>query len=1150
MTSAERHNKAIELFLEACDLPLADRESFLAQVCSDDAELQNEIESLLEHDSQTGDAVRAAEAGEGIRALSVIARGEVDAVPVRVGSFRIIKKIGHGGMGVVYEAQQERPRRTVALKLLHVGFTSDGVIKRFLREADLLGRLQHPAIAQVHEAGVETVEWKSGVVGKQPFLVMEMVHGQPLDQFAGSQNLDDRERVALFTTICDGVQHAHDRGVIHRDLKPGNILISSAGQPKILDFGVSRATDADINTVTLRTQVGQLVGTLPYMSPEQVQGDPGLIDERTDVYSLGVLLFELLAERLPLDVRTRSIPDAVRLIRDEEPTLLGSVDRRLRGDVETIVAKALEKDKCRRYESAAALGGDLRRYLNHEPVVARPATRIYQLRKFTRRNKTLVGGLIATFLVLVLGATGTTIGLVSSLRANKELTTTNDSLFETNRLVELTNENLRQVSEYQSAQLRNLDIAAMGLQMRADLLSAVNPETRGALDADISRINFVDLARSSLEHNFVQRAIESVDAQFSDQPQLQARLLQDLARTMRQLGLLNAAKDPQDRALAIRRRELGQDHSDTLASINESASLAQSLGDFEQAETLFREELHTKQRLQGEGAEDSLVCLVSLASVLRSRGEFEQAESDAHRAFEGLAAMAGDNHPATLEAGVVLAEILDTRGKYDESEQIYRNIVERRRATLGGDDPATLSAMADLGKLLENRGKYKESSSLAQAVLESRRRQLGEDHPSTISSMATFANLLVRDGKLDEAEPIARAALKKRRRLLGNDHVDTLGAIDLLASLLEEKGRFAESEALFLESLEGYRRTLGDKHPATLRATGNLGFILNKQRKYEQAEPLYRETLAGLREVYGSEHPHTLTSIGNLATLLSGIGKQEEAEPLYRESLEGRRKLLGDDHPSTLNAIYNMGEMLRRTGKLDEAEPYCRQALEGYRRVGGDDHIGTLYSLTNLGRLLLDQGKPAEAQGFFQEALDRRRRVNGDDHPQTILAAEGLADALEAEGNWEAAEAWRRLAYERSVAGDLKDPVQSAARQCSLGKNLLGQSKINEAERVFANCLAACNGLEGANSWRRWDAQSLLGTAIASDPGRYSEAEQLLLEAARGISDAQAADREIQQRIAVVRRRVYDFYHKAGNLDASEEWRDESPTNQGSNQNK
>src|SRR5439155_15393719 len=314
--------------------------------------------------------------------------------PPTVPGYRIVRLMGHGGMGAVYEAEQDNPRRSVALKMIRPGVGSPDLVKRFGRETQVLGRLHHPGIGQIYAAGVTD--------NGQPYFAMELIHGPPLLAYAERERLDTAARLGLMARICDAVQHAHDHGVIHRDLKPANILVDEQGQPKILDFGVARATDADLQT-TAGTEIGQVVGTLAYMSPEQVEGKPDGIDLRSDVYALGVTLFQLLAGRLPYSLQDLPLAEAARVIRDRDPERLGSVNTSLRGDIETITAKAIEKDKDRRYPTAAALAADLRRYLAGEPIAARPASAWYQFRKFARRNKAAVAGVVATFAALVSG---------------------------------------------------------------------------------------------------------------------------------------------------------------------------------------------------------------------------------------------------------------------------------------------------------------------------------------------------------------------------------------------------------------------------------------------------------------------------------------------------------------------------------------------------------------------------------------------------------------------------------------------------------------------------------------------------------------------------------------------------------------------------
>jgi WD40 repeat protein/predicted Ser/Thr protein kinase len=413
------------LFDHTVALPPERRAAFLEAACAGDPALRAEVEALLACDADFTEGA----GGEGllqsplVRTPTPAAPGEPlpatwpPGSPARVGHYRVLRRIAAGGMGAVYEAQQDNPRRTVALKVVRPGL-APALLKRFAREAHILGRLHHPGIAQVYEAGVA----EDG----QPFFAMEFIRGLRLDEYAARHRLDLAARLALLARVCDAVQHAHEQGVIHRDLKPGNILVDEAGQPKVLDFGVARATDADLLTGAGLTQTGQLLGTPRYMSPERLAADPAAIDHRADVYALGVILFELAARRPPYQLEGRPLAEAARMILEQEPPRLGSLDPELRGDVETVAAKALEKDPARRYQSAAELAADLRRWLAHEPIRARPPSALYRLRKFARRHTALVGGVAATVAALALGLVGTILFAVGDARQRHDAVAARD----------------------------------------------------------------------------------------------------------------------------------------------------------------------------------------------------------------------------------------------------------------------------------------------------------------------------------------------------------------------------------------------------------------------------------------------------------------------------------------------------------------------------------------------------------------------------------------------------------------------------------------------------------------------------------------------------------------------------------------------------
>ncbi|MFO0827030.1 MAG: protein kinase [Phycisphaerales bacterium] len=408
------HERVRAVFFQVCDLQGAERDAVLVRECGADEALRKDVLRLLKRDAIEFDLLAddAVDAGSAFGAIRLVERdagaskraASPERFPEEIGGYRILRRIGVGGMGTVYEAEQQDPRRIVALKTLQRWSASTSLLRRFRHEAQVLGRLQHPGIAQIFEARVHD---PGDGTARVPFFVMELIRGQPIAAFVRERSLSVAERLRLFVRVCDAVSYAHQNGVIHRDLKPDNILVDEMGQPKILDFGIAKTTDSDQQVTTLQTDVGQLLGTLPYMSPEQVGGNPSLVDQRSDVYSLGVVLYEMLTGQLPCPVRDRSIPDAIRAIREESHTRLSAIDRSLRGDLETILSTALEKSVDRRYQSVPQLSQDVQRYLENEPISARPPSTFYQLSKFARRNKVLVGGVVAVIVALALGTIAT-----------------------------------------------------------------------------------------------------------------------------------------------------------------------------------------------------------------------------------------------------------------------------------------------------------------------------------------------------------------------------------------------------------------------------------------------------------------------------------------------------------------------------------------------------------------------------------------------------------------------------------------------------------------------------------------------------------------------------------------------------------------------
>jgi eukaryotic-like serine/threonine-protein kinase len=640
-----------DLFEAVCDMPAAERSAYLDRACAGDAALRAELDSLLASDAVADDAFSEQ------RMSHIPAMLGHAALPERIGRYRIVRLIGAGGMGDVYEAEQDSPRRSVALKVIRGGSVSRGMLRRFTHESQVLGRLQHPGIAQIYEAG--TVEDERG--GSLPFFAMEFIRGVPITQFAKDRGLGTRERLDLIAKICDAVSHAHQKGVIHRDLKPGNILVDETGQPKVLDFGIARATESDLRATTLQTDVGQLIGTIPYMSPEQVSGDPSELDTRSDVYALGVLAYELLAGRLPHDLARRMIHEAARVIREEEPTRLSSINRALRGDVETIITKALEKDKTRRYQSAESLASDLRRYLKDEPIAARPASSWYQTTKFARRNKGLVTGLVVAFALLVAGLIGTLYGLRQAVAARDD-----------------------------AAQ------QARQAQKEAEISLAVAESLRNVFY--LPTPNIAQGKEPSLREAIDQTA-ESLDDGFKGPPEAEAIIRNVLGIVYRNYAEYDKSRDELERALAIRREALAPDHLDIADSLHNLALLLSVSGHGEESLPLFAEALEIQRRVLGPDDTKVARSLYNLARATMRQKKFDEALALMNESLDLHRRVMADNKEIIGMHVSTMASILRYKGDFTGAEARAIEAVEIMRDSSGPDSLSCGVAQLELGMI-------------------------------------------------------------------------------------------------------------------------------------------------------------------------------------------------------------------------------------------------------------------------------------------------------------------------------------------------------------------------------------------------------------------------------------------------------------------
>ena len=993
--SWETERRALELFEALCDLDNSQRESLMEQRCAGDPELRALVERMLAEDATSG-------TGSGLGAGAAVLAQELSrsggpAMPERIGRYRIVREIGRGGMGVVYEAEQEDPARRVALKVVRDGAFSVESRRRFRREARLLGQLQHPCIASVFEAGTE--ELGSDVV---PFIAMEYIEGARLDTHIRENNLERREILMLFERLCDGVQHAHQKGVIHRDLKPSNILVRTdgtsvatsssgtfgdrIGQPKILDFGVARLADPDTAAGTLQTHSGQIIGTLEYMSPEQLIGDPRAVDTRADVYSIGVMLYRALSGERPFDLSGKPVAEAARIVHETDPNPLGSIDPTLRGDLEMIVGKALEKDPERRYASAAALAEDLRRHRIDVPITARPPSTTYQLKKFAARNRTLVGGVAATFIVLLLGVVGTSLGLVSALRANRSL--------------EARNVELEQLTDFQAERFSDLSLERIGSAIRRSTISAAAEPDREAVTEALATLNLTTVALETLESAVFDGDIESIERAFAGQPLVQARLLSSLAATLNTVGLHERALEAAVGAYEIQEREAGAEDETTLKFRAAVASPMIEMGRFEEAESHIREVIADSERVLGTSHEVTLGSRGLLGTALYMLGRHDEGIELMETLIPQISAAIGDEHRRTVSAKDSLGAFYSEVGRGEDALAIQEQVLDARTRVLGAQALSTLGARINIAEILGDIGRLEESETAARGARETALDAFGANHTETLRATTMLASAVAAQGRLEEAEALQRDVFERYEAEFGRDHPNTLTALNNLAFTVDDLGRYDEAEALYRENLERLRRVRGEDHPHTLLAAANHAFALLNLGRDEEALEIRRAVYERLLELYGEEHPYTLSTMGNVASSLLGLGRMDEAEPIYRRSYEIRQRVLGEDHPSTLNALYNVGNVLVKLGRLDEAEPYCLDALEKHRALG-EKHMGTIFSTALVGELRAAQGRIEEAEEYLRLAIELRTDVLGPEHPQTLGTIDRLDEILASAENAE-----------------------------------------------------------------------------------------------------------------------------------------------------
>ena len=814
-----------------------------------------------------------------------------------IGPYHLLQRLGEGGMGIVYEAEQREPvRRRVALKMMKAGLDTAEVIGRFEAERQALAVMDHPGIARVFDAGATPTG--------RPYFVMELVRGIPVDAFCDQNRLDVARRVELFIKICDAVQHAHLKGVVHRDLKPGNVLVSGEGpgaSPKVIDFGVAKATGMQLAERTVLTTLGRAPGTLAYMSPEQAEMGGIDVDTRADVFSLGVLLHELLTGRLPLDPsglggqtflarlleRDVAMPTLGRTLADlpggrvdhlarSRGTTPAALRRELAGDLQWIAARAVEKDRARRYATASALAADLRRYLKSEPIDARPPRHLYTLKKFVRRNRRVVTWGAVAILALCSGAIAAISGMLEARRA-------------------------------QAAAARDAATAQQVSAFLVDLFEVSDPEeSRGST---ITAREILDQGAERIRH------------ELAGEPAVQGQMMVTMGHVYRKLGLYAQAGELTEEAVRVLDGAAGVEDGALASAVAALATLYEEQGRYTEAEPLARRALALLVASAGEEAPAVGAAYNNLGLLVNRLGRYDEAGEYYARALRINEAVLGPDHPTTASNLGNLAVLHRKLGRYREAEELQRRTLEIAASTLGTDHPAYTTRLINLAVLYRDMGREADAEPLVREALEIDERLFGPDHPYVATDLANLADLHLRMGRPGEAEPLARRALTIDRRAHGSDH-DVVGEdLKLLARVQEQTGRAEEAEAGYAEAVEILERVLGERHPRVAVVLTDLGAFHVRQGRPEAAEPLVDRALAILADAsIDREHPAVAQALHELAVIHAATDRLNAAASLFEEALAMREKVLGPRHPSYAETLEAFADLQVRRGRLAEAD--------------------------------------------------------------------------------------------------------------------------------------------------------------------------------------------------------------------------------------
>ncbi len=997
----------------------------------------------------------------------------IDHLPIaerpgtQIGPYKLYQEIGEGGMGVVYMALQKEPvRRKVALKIIKPGMGTREVIARFAAEEQALAMMDHPNIARVFDAGTT----ETG----RPYFVMELVNGVPITQYCDDNHSTTRQRLELFTLVCHAVQHAHQKGIIHRDIKPSNILVTlhdGVPVPKVIDFGIAKAINQELTSKTMATGVGHMIGTPLYMSPEQAERSGLDIDTRSDIYSLGVLLYELLTGSTPFEsdqFKDVGLDEVRRLIREQEPprpstriSTMGkaattvSEHRRtnpvelsnsLRHELDWIVMKALEKDRTRRYESANDFARDIRRYLHDEAVEACPPSTVYRLRKFTRRHQGAVIATTAVSLALILGA-GVAAG--QAYRATKaekyaeeqlQIAQDQERLAKQQTLLAKKQKKLAEEAAQRERDLRT-EAEAARKQSEAvtsflvDIFRSPDPERDG---------------RTITVAEMLDKAGTRAETEFKEAPRLRAELLGALADTYLGLGLLQKATELAKKSHDTYRAELGPGNVDTLRALARLAHVYREDDRWKEALPLIEETLQRRKEVLGPVHPDTLASLSELASVLGDAGESDRAlrlyKESLHLHQESL----GPEHRDTLRCMNNLAGAYGQAGLWNDALQVYENTLRVQEQIFGPEHVDTLATMSNMAIAFVRTARYDDAIRLLKKSLPIYRERLGADHPDTLNTMNSLAGAYLYAGQLDEAQSLFEGALRLMKEKLGADHSSTWSCMSNLARCYCEAGRSGEAIALAEQALEIGRVKCGPQHPMTLRAMNLLAGIYWAAGRRDDAVRLQEQAVTAYKEALGVAHSETAENMTFLASLYWQLKQLDRSIALFEEAIPQLKSSLGEHHVTTLQAMASLGQNYTDAGRLEEAIALLENTLSMSQEKLGPEHAATLLTMNNLAIAYGKADRLADAVQLMRQAVDLWKKTLGPEHPETLDGTMSLVSLYVRQADYASAEPLLIGVHEALTKRQATSPSPANAQKLQAVTALLVQhyTKANQPDKV------------------------------------------------------------------------------------------------------